>query len=472
MKRNLILILVLAACAVMALRFFAAEGPSSSDSEPTRLTQPASAIQRLTEQKDLNIVFVLIDTLRADRLGAYGYERPTSSYIDQLSSRAIRFDDHLSHSSWTKTSMASIWTGLYPVRSGIIRAQHALPPAAKMPAEILSDEGFTTAAIWRNGWVGPTFGFDQGFDIYHKPQPRRSREDLEERRKANPHAVLAGSDIDITEGGIEFMRTHADQRFLLYLHYMDLHQYVSDEKSAVFGTSYSDLYDNAIHWTDRHVRGLVDALENFGLRERTIVVLASDHGEAFGEHGHEGHAKDLYSEVTRVPWIVILPFDLEEPVIVEAPTENVDIWPTLLDLLGLPAMDVTDGRSRVPEILFAAGLQEDESDRSPRYGQLDRSWGHSRSASRPILSVTENQMRLVRRLSRDNEPDEVFDLRQDPLETRNIAKEQPEVQQALSRRLDEYLKLASPESWEGGALEVKLDDFQKGQLRALGYVVE
>src|SRR5690606_32549021 len=148
-----------------------------------------------------------------------------------------------------------------------------------------------------------------------------------------------------------------------------------------FGTSYSDLYDNSIHWTDRQIAAILRALDEQGLRERTLIVIASDHGEAFQEHGNEGHAKDLHREVVYTPWILSFPFALDRGVVVDARTENVDVWPTILDLLGEPPLEGTDGVSRLPEILVAAGLESPEPVSPPRpsYAELDRTWGRNES---------------------------------------------------------------------------------------------
>jgi len=294
---------------------------------------PPEAIAGLSEIEDLNIVFILIDTLRADRLSAYGYERETSPAIDALAADGLRFSQHMSQSSWTKCSMASMWTAHYPVRTGVTRSEDAISNDAQMPAEILREAGYETFALWRNAWVGPSFGFSQGFEVYHSPRPSPIAPSI---RREKPTTGVAGTDQDIIHSAREFLRTHGEKRFFLYLHLMDVHQYVYDEASALFGTTYSDIYDNSIHWEDRLVGSLVADLDRRGLREKTLIVLASDHGEAFGEHGREGHARDVYSEVVTTPLILSFPFRLDEPLVVDAVSENVDLWPTLLDLLGLP----------------------------------------------------------------------------------------------------------------------------------------
>jgi arylsulfatase len=441
----------------------------------------------LASRDDLNIVFILIDTLRADRLSGYGYERETSPTMDHLASTGIRFARHHAQSSWTKTSMASIWTAMYPHRNGILRFDHALPDAALLPAEMLREEGYGTAAIWRNGWVAPTFGFDQGFDTYHRPSTGMPV-GFKRRESDNPYAKIAGSDVDVTENAVEFLRMAGDERFLLYLHYMDAHQYMSDEESARFGSSYSDLYDNSIHWSDRNVAAIIQTLEAEGLRDETIVVITSDHGEAFGEHGSEGHAKDLHREVIHVPWIVSLPFSLEEGIVVDTLSENVDIWPTLFDLMGRSELEYADGRSRLPEILAVAGrpdLIERKPDTSPLFAELDRSWGKAEKLSDPIVALTLPSLRFLRVLDPEKLEEKagprglgrrtslLFDTQKDPYEQMDLLAIEGEDAdtEEFDAMVEEILSRPAP-PWRDEVGRVELSDMQKGQLRAIGYAIE
>src|SRR5262245_10104598 len=324
---------------------------------PARPEGGVDEIRALAQRRDLNVVFVLVDTLRADRLGSYGYSRPTTPNLDALAEQGIAFDRVLSQSSWTKTSMASLWTATFPLRNGVVRYDDVLPPAATLPAEVFREAGFRTAGIWRNGWVAPNFGFDQGFEFYTSPRPGRERARLE---RGNPSAEgLPGSDEDVATSTFEFLDSYGRERFFLYLHLMDLHQYVYDDKAQRFGTSYSDVYDQSLNWTDRVIGAIVSKLEEVGAQDRTLVVVASDHGEAFLEHGYEGHARNLYREVTYVPLVIALPFRLAQGVRIGEQVSNVDIWPTVLDLVGLAPLPNVDGRSLVPLILAAARGESD-----------------------------------------------------------------------------------------------------------------
>ncbi len=419
-------------------------------------------IPALADRADLNVVFILIDTLRADRLGTYGYARETSPTLDALARDGIRFSRHVSQCSWTKSSMASLWTGHYPAHTGVHRYKHALPGEARMPAEILSDAGFRTVGIWRNGWVAPNFGFGQGFETYTRPPPRPISREI---RRDHPGATVPGTDMDATRAALEFLRTvRKDDRWLLYLHLMDVHQYTSDLESARFGTSYSDLYDNAIHWTDRNIQILLGDLEQRGLRNKTLIVVASDHGEAFREHETEGHARNLYGEVIDTPFLVSLPFRLPEPLVVESASANVDVWPTILDILGMENLEQTDGRSLLPEIEAASDGRILEPDRVI-VSDLDTGWGNPRVESNRIFTVTRGTHRAHERKAAGFE---LYDLAQDPREQVDLTQEVA-LREAMKAEIATYLETDGA-IWSTS--EVELDQLQLNQLRALGYHIQ
>lgn len=452
----------------LAVVFIATQFRVRPDQRPLGTSED---LLNLASRDDLNVIFILVDTLRADRLGIHGYERATSPAIDRLAQTGIRFERHHSQSSWTKTSMASLWTSMYPHRNGILRYDHALPEAALLPAEIFKEEGFITAGIWRNGWVAPTFGFHQGFETYHRPAPGAPIY-FNRRTSTNPNAKISGSDMEATDGAIEFLRANGQDQFFLYIHYMDAHQYLSDEESALFGTSYSDLYDNSIHWTDRHIAALMQALEKTGVRDRTVVVLTSDHGEAFQEHGSEGHAKDLFREVVHVPWIISLPFSLESEIVIPTISEAVDVWPTLFDLLGFPGREEVDGRSRLPEIMLAAGLPPERApDVTPLFAQLDRSWGRAEAEANSLVALTTPNSRFMMALDREDSR-LFFQTDSDPLEKENLLTSGGhESASSVEAELNSYLERPAP-AWADEVGRVELDDLQKGQLRAIGYAIE
>ncbi len=429
----------------------------------------AADIRAMPEREQLNVVFVVIDMLRADRLSAYGNPRPTSPVLDAMAANGVQFMNVEAQSSWTKASMASMWTGMYPERTGVQRFFHAMPQEATLPAEILKDAGYRTAGIWRNGWVANNFGFGQGFDLYIRP--RQVRPEHKVTRSSPGVRNLPGTDMDATLSAIEFMTGAKDDPFFLYVHYMDVHQYLYTDLSPDFGTSFSDFYDSSIYWSDYNIGRLMKALRDLGIAEKTLVVVISDHGEAFFEHGIEGHARNLYREVLDTPWIMALPFRLDPGVVVDQRVANVDVWPTLLDMLGLPPLPGAEGVSALPLILDAAEGRSDgtaESDRAV-FAQLDRSWGRVDAEPVPTLSMVKGAHR-INYLTNNPDRVEVFDRVEDPKETKNIASDRPELVSELKSEIDAFF--GRPKTAWSSAPEVELDEMHINQLRALGYVIE
>lgn len=418
--------------------------------------------------RQLNIVLIVIDTLRADRLGTYGYSRPTSPHMDALAERGIRFARVEAQSSWTKASMASLWTSLYPERTGIHRFQHALPDSITLPAERLRDAGYRTVGIWRNGWVAPLFGTGQGFDRYLLPVP--SPKTVNMHRTHLSSSGLGGTDLDATRSALEFLRAAGPAPFLLYIHYMDVHQYVSADTSPVFGLDLSDFYDSAIAWTDQNVGMLVEGLARADLLNNTLIVIASDHGEAFGEHGIEGHARMLYRETQHTPLIIALPMAMPSGIVVEEPVANIDLWPTLFEWTGIAHSDAVDGRSLTPLIRQAAGFPNEEAAgfrERVLLSQLDQSWGSRDREPEPLVAGLFEGHRFVWHRW-EPEQFELYDLKNDPEERRNLARAQPRRVAAIRDRIRKLLEAKAPIE---PALEVEVKAGQMAELRALGYVL-
>ncbi len=429
-------------------------------------------ILALKERDDVNVLFVLIDTLRAHRMSAYGYPRDTTPFMGALARTGIRFDRNISQSSWTKSSMASLWSGMSPLHVGITKFDHSLSKDLVMPAEILKDEGFLNVALYRNGWLHGYFGFDQGFDMYFRPVGNRA--DREAAGGSDPNVLSIGTDEALAREAEEFLRIHGrSSRWFLYLHLMDLHEYVYDKESALFGTTASDIYDNSIRRSDWIMATLYSSLNRFDLLKKTIVVIAADHGEAFGERGFEGHAREVLPESTETPLIIGLPFALEGGVVVKTPTSNMDLWPTVLDLLGLPNQgpDI-DGRSRLPEILAAARFgggkpaapTSDPAEAPPIVSYLDLNWGQNIATVEPNISVVEGDHRFVIGNRADGSSFEALYSVEDGQKEDRTAKE-PELAAKLRAVAEVQLKTAPIH----GPGSIKMDQMQLDQLRALGY---
>lgn len=321
----------------------------------------------------LNVVIVVVDTLRQDHLATYGYARDTAPFLDDLARAGVTLDG-LSPSSWTKPATASILTGLHPVTHQAIARQDGLRDRAVTLAEVLRREGYRTLAVSANGWVSPTFGFDQGFDEF------LLREGVNIRARELNQELLPRV-LGLAEP------------FFVYVHYIDPHAPyapTTDWRGGRLPVSLSpvlptdlastqvlvrppelmrravDLYDGEIRGADAGLAELVEALRGRGLLDRTLLVVTSDHGEEFEEHGRTSHGQTLYEEVLRVPMIFHGP-GLHVGSRLGA-ASLIDIVPTLVDLVGIPPWR---RRLRADEVSLAAALT------SGRMGQSGRGFvGH------------------------------------------------------------------------------------------------
>ena len=213
---------------------------------------------------------------------------------------------------------------------------------------------------------------------------------------------------------------------------------------------------------------LFDELAAQGYAENTIVVIAADHGEAFLERGFEGHARNVFPEVTTVPFVISFPFRLDPGVVVEARTRNVDIWPTLFDLLGLPAPADSDGRSLVPALLAAARGEPPPEPDPTGIAHLDQNWGQRNQQARAQRRRARRNAALRARAGPRRAGRAAVRRRGRPAELDDRAGEQPDDVARLRAIADGYL--ATPPRW-GAAPRRELDELELNQLRALGYAV-
>lgn len=337
------------------------------------------APSRAGNAKKLNVILLSLDTVRADCLGAYGSTGRNTPFIDALAKKSTVYLDALASSPWTLPSHASMFTGLYPSNHGA-HCQR-VPFTDDMPtiAERLAAEGYETLGFNGGGNVGATLGFDRGFARYRSFAFHAGSSDIRQYVRSNPLLPI--------EEGIAWVRAargggRGDRPpFFLFLHSYEVHSpyYSRRDDSLTSLEALKDLqqsrdkgacdkarsdYQGGLEWADRAVGELLRTLKACGLEENTVLVLTSDHGEAFLEHGFVLHSIKLYSEFLHVPLII---FDPRNPVakVSRKPASIVDIKPTILDLLGMetePGMDgislvreVDDARCRFAEVCFDPG---------------------------------------------------------------------------------------------------------------------
>jgi arylsulfatase A-like enzyme len=290
-----------------------------------------------------NVVLISIDTLRADRLGCYGAVRPTSPVIDRLAGESTRFETVIAPAPWTLPSHASMMTGLYACAHGLGEYTTGKPfPAGVVPlAERLRKLGYATAAVTEDGLVDAN-AFRRGFGYYW------------ETRKDPPDRVQ-----ETVAQALDWLGHEATSPFFLFVHTYQPHDYFAPPAIAklfpVEGTPTpiaraKAKYEAAVRYTDEALARLLATIDAPGLRDRTLLVLASDHGEAFGEHGYTGHGTGLHEEVLRVPLLWWAPGLVARGRRVPGLVGLIDVAPTILDLLGLPVPPELQGTSLAPQV--------------------------------------------------------------------------------------------------------------------------
>jgi len=405
-----------------------------------------------------NVVVISIDTLRADHVGAYGYPRPTTPRLDRFASRAVVFERAISQSAWTRPAHASMFTGLYPVEHGIVTVHppRRLSPEIPTLATVLSQAGYRTAAFVGGGNLSAEFGFDSGFETYRSPGRRFS---------------------ETVPGALAWIDKDTTRPFFLFVHGLDAHRpYRADTAdrlalglSAEPGRNFAqachgrpdasvqpliDQYDAAIHRADRFLGLLLDALDSDRLRDRTLVIVISDHGEEFREHGGCFHIRSLHREVVEVPLMMRLPGvpPRRVPGVVPA---SVALAPTVLKL-------VLGDRRALPGPSIASLVTGEEhrfeyvvsetSTRRTRDGRGGR-----------IRSITGPTDKLIHWI--DEGRIAYYDLHADPGEDEPLEVQRAE---ALRRVLDQWR--GRHRRLAGVSRPLRLTSELDRQLRALGYV--
>lgn len=415
------------------------------------------------------VVLVSLDTLRADHLGTYGYDRPTSPNIDALADESIVFERAITQASSTLPAHRALFQSREASRAG---------GGATALAEVLERNGFRTAAFTGGGNVSAAFGFDRGFERYVD----------------DPRGL--GQAFDAVE---LWLRDHAEERFMLFIHTYDIHlpydppapfdtrfdpDYTGEidgaktraalrkqrrlREYADFDGSHDDpvaldaadrhkivaLYDGGILYTDQFVGRLLLLLRELGIRESTALVLFSDHGEEFWEHDSALHSHTLYQELLHVPLIVSLPGDWRAGARVDTPVRLMDIAPTVLDLFGIAVPASFRGKSLVR---LMTGDARDHA------GAL--------SEIRDLRSWIAWPWKIVVRGSGAAAQTRLFDLDDDPGERRDVSRDHPDV----VVRLREAMQRNASAGEAPFVAEVELDGVRPDlmhQLEALGYVDE
>lgn len=400
-----------------------------------------------------NLLLLSIDTLRADHLGYHGYPRPTSPRLDGFAEAAIVFESAQSTAPWTLPSLASIFTSTYTSTHGCWTLGSRLDESFETLPEILTAAGYDSAVVASHRLCAPDFGISQGF--VHNDFQLCDMEGVAEEFITSKQ---------ISDRGIRFLnQKHAasdGKPWLLWLHYFDPHdEYMPQpEHSADFppiagGRQDVDLYDGEIAFTDFHLGRVLDALEANGQAQATVVVLFSDHGEEFKDHGRLGHGLTLHGEMLHVPMALRIPGQAGQRL--KQVVSTVDLMPTLLELCELPVPSGLEGRSLLPL------LQGTET--QPRLAFAEAGMrGRTR-----LESIQEGKFKWIQ--EHGTSAGRLFDVQADPGELQDLSAEHPELVERLAAALDELRTAAERKAELFQHSQVALTPEVSDDLGGLGY---
>jgi choline-sulfatase len=438
--------------------------------EGPRVVAPPLGPSRRLETRPRNVLVILEDTLRADRLRPYAPDtRVATPGLDALAGRAATFLAAHAQENWTKPSVATLLSGLYPWTHTATREDSRVPASVELLSERLGDEGFHVGAFVANGFVSDRFGFRQGWAAGFRNYVREGRRNqarfvvddalewLDARPSDRPfflyvHTIdphvpysppsedLARYDADPYGGPVDFRR---DRTLLEAVKAGRLRLNARDRRRLIA------LYDGEITYHDRHLARLLEGLATRGLDEDTLVVFTSDHGEELFDHGSVGHGHSVWEELIRVPLLIRIPGLTDGGARLDGPASLVDVMPTVLDALGLERGDALQGRSLLPRLLG----RRPSAPPATVTGFLE-GW----------RTVVAGRFKLVQRTAHRIQ---LYDLVEDPGETEDLAAERPLTVRYLRGLLGLYLAEA-----EGGHVEEReeIDPALRRQLEALGYV--
>ena len=398
---------------------------------------------RASGPKRPDILIVLWDTCRADRLSAYGHPVETTPWLSRFAKDAVLFKEAFAPSPCTPPSHGSLFTGLLPPHHGV--RDNADPPLEERHttlAEVLLVHGFRTGAFVGSVVLDPDRGLEQGFEQYRGVNDAIG--EIANRRQRRADQVIADA--------LHWLDTIGKSRFFLWAHLYDPH--LPYDPPEPYASIYAhNPYVGEIAFADSQIGRLLEALEQHALLDRTVVIIAGDHGESLGERGERHHGILIYENVLRVPLIVraraLAPLRVREVV------RLTDVMPTALDLLDIPAPTV-DGVS-LAEVM--RGRRRDSDLEAYSESQYPQRLGWS-----PLHALREGRFKVI-----DGPRPELYDLERDPFEQQNLYDERRALADTLTQRVRALAAMALP-PYGGAESTTAVTDDLRERLAALGYV--
>jgi arylsulfatase A-like enzyme/Tfp pilus assembly protein PilF len=400
-----------------------------------------------------NVLLITLDTTRADRIGAYGYESAETPRMDELAFEGMLFETAVTPTAFTLPSHSSIMTGFYPPYHGVrLNGGAALADVHETLAERLSIAGYRCGAVIGAFVLDQRWGLGQGFESFDDDF------DVGPDQKLDLAGVQRPGD-QVVDLSLDWLNQPDERPFFAWLHFYDPHKpYNPPEpyRSQFSGRGKDGLYDGEIAFTDSQVGRLLDWLDERGLAENTVIVVVGDHGESLGDHGEKEHGYYIYDATVKVPLIVRVPGRDLEGVRIPAQVRTIDVLPTVLDLVGVEAPDPLHGSSLVPLMLETSGEGPKFSYSESMAVNLQYGWS-------ALYGVRTSSYKFI-----DAPRAELYNLSLDPRETNNVLRsEKPLADEfrAVLTKLREDVEAGAPETQEAD-----LDQETLGMLAALGYV--
>jgi arylsulfatase A-like enzyme/Flp pilus assembly protein TadD len=392
-----------------------------------------------------NVVFITIDTLRADHLGCYGYKEIRTPNIDALAAEGVRFERAYTSVPVTLPSHTVIFTGTYPMLSGIHDfAANRLNPSQPTLSSVLKEHGYTTAAVIGSAVLDSRFGLNHGFDFYydHFDFNRLLETNLDEMER--PGNVVA----DVT---LDWLSKNYEKKFFLWMHLYDPH--FPYRPPSPYSEQYAGrLYDGEIAFADAQVGRLIRFLKEKGLYQNTLIVLSGDHGESLGEHGEKTHGFFIYNATLHVPLIFHLPHSSAHSV--RDPVNLADLMPTVLKILKIDVPSQVQGSDLLP--LISGKTQEARRLYAESFlARLHFNWSELRGVESAGYHFI------------DAPKPELYDLSKDPGETRNLFAEKKAVGEEMRAQLAALIRQYS--AGQELAEKTGLDPALMERLKSLGY---
>jgi arylsulfatase A-like enzyme/Tfp pilus assembly protein PilF len=383
-----------------------------------------------------NLLLVTIDTLRADRLGCYGYAQVETPNLDAVARRGTLFENAIAQAPLTAPSHASMMTGLYPTAHKVRDTGGFVLAGFPTLAEILQRQGFDTAAFVGASVLKKRFGFGQGFAVYDDEMPEPARGGEAQRR--------AG---EVVDRALRWLEAQSAKPFFLWVHVYDPH--LPYDPPPPFRENYKGRpYDGEVAYTDRELGRLFDAVAKKS--PDTLTAVLSDHGEAFSEHGEYAHGVFLYDTTLRIAFLLAGP-GVPAGLRVKQQARTTDLLPTVLEVMGLPAAPGVQGTTLTPAF-NGKDLPATYSYVESLYPKLNMGWAELRG-------VRTNRWKYVRAPK-----PELYDLAQDPGETANVIAAHPAEVRELEAQLNAVA--GSEEKIRTAASDARTMQ----QLRSLGYL--